>query len=189
MTATASYRVSDLIKELSRLDEEVRAFVAPFSDAQGNWQPAGGLHWSITQNLQHLAKTNRVYVDSMRAGLRSSPAAADEAANLARVPGWFGRLFISIMEPPPRFKVKTRPVVQPPSTGAIQEALAEFIASHDLARAFAREASGDLRAKFTSPFGPLRLRVGTGLLVLAAHDRRHAWQMRQVPNAPGFPPA
>jgi hypothetical protein len=187
MTSGSPFRISDLAHELSRVDAEAQAFVAPLTDAQGNWQPGGGLQWSITQNLQHLAKTNRVYTDSMRAGLTSRTTTTVEDADLASVPGWFGRLFIWIMEPPPRFKVKTRPVVQPPSTGALQEALSDFIASQDVVRAFAREAGGDLYAKFTSPFGPVRFRVGTGLLVLAAHTRRHIWQARQVTRAPGFP--
>jgi hypothetical protein len=178
--------IDALVAELGRIETELQAFVAPFNDVQGNWQPERGRRWSLTQNLQHLAKTNEVYVRAMRAGLKSGRAPASSDENLAGVPGIFGRWFISTMEPPPRFRVKTRNIVQPPSTGSLREALQAFLASHDVVRAFAREASGNLRARFTSPFGPMRFRVGTGLLVLAAHDRRHLWQMRQVVKADGF---
>jgi hypothetical protein len=108
--------------------------------------------------------------------------------DLSAIPGLFERWFVGIMEPPPRFRVKTRQIVQPPSTGSRAGAIADFIAAHDLVRSFVGESIGyDLRAKFKSPFGPLRLRIGSGLLVLAAHDRRHLWQARQVTTGPGFP--
>jgi hypothetical protein len=44
--------------------------------------------------------------------------------------------------------------------------------------------------RFRNPFVPLlRFTVGTGLLVINAHDRRHLWQAERVQDAPGFPKA
>jgi hypothetical protein len=179
--------IDGLFAELARIEEEAEALVSPLNDAQVHWQPEGGRRWSVTQNLQHLAKTNDVYVRSMRAGLARAGTPSASPRMLADVPGLFGRWFISVMEPPPRFRIKTRNIVQPPSAGSIHEALRAFIASHDVVRAFAREAAGNLGARFKSPFGPVRFGVGTGLLVIAAHDRRHLWQMRQVVASEGFP--
>ena len=46
------------------------------------------------------------------------------------------------------------------------------------------------RATFQNPFIPIiRMRVATGLAVLAGHDRRHLWQAEQVKRAPGYPGA
>jgi hypothetical protein len=43
--------------------------------------------------------------------------------------------------------------------------------------------------RFKNPFVPLlRFTIGTGLLVINAHDRRHLWPER-VEDAPGFPKA
>ncbi|MEX2663206.1 MAG: hypothetical protein WD227_14850 [Vicinamibacterales bacterium] len=40
------------------------------------------------------------------------------------------------------------------------------------------------RATFQNPFIPvIRMRVSTGLHVVAAHDRRHLWQAEQVVHA------
>lgn len=53
-----------------------------------------------------------------------------------------------------------------------------------------REAAGiDLnRTRFVNPFIPLvRFTVGTGFLVIAAHERRHLWQAERVKANPGFP--
>jgi hypothetical protein len=44
--------------------------------------------------------------------------------------------------------------------------------------------------RFQNPFVPLlRFTIGTGLLVINAHDRRHLWQAERVEDAPGFPKA
>ena len=181
--------IDDYMAELSRIDDDAGALVAPLSDAQASWRPEEGRRWSVTQNLQHLAKINELYVAAMRRGLdhaRPGPT----ADNLLEIPGWFGRWFVRVMEPPPRVRTKTRKIVEPPSTGTVRDALADFLKSQKTIRAFAREAARrNVRATFTSPFGPLRFRIGTGLLVLAAHDRRHLWQARQVIATPGFPTA
>lgn len=182
--------IDELNQEFTRIDEEARALAQGLTEAQAHWQPEEGRRWSITQNLQHLAKTNVVYVDSLREGLRGARRADSATLPLESACGWFGRWFISFMEPPPRLRVKTRSIVQPPSSGSLGEAVQAFVASHNRVRAFARDAAAyDLRTKFKSPFGPVRFGIGTGLLILAAHDRRHLWQARQVMKAPGFPRA
>jgi hypothetical protein len=124
----------------------------------------------------------------MRAGLARARRVSEPFEDLGAVPSWWGRWFINGMEPPPRFRVKTRRMVKPTSFGSVHGARAALTASHDGVRAFVRDLQGhDWRGTFTSPFGPLRFRLGTGLLVLAAHDRRHVWQARQVLKASGFP--
>ena len=180
--------LEEYVAELDRLDRDATALAGSLTDAQANWQPEGGRRWSVTQNLHHLAKTNEVYTGSLREGLARAAAADASRQDLSAVPGWFGRWFIRMMEPPPRFRVRTRRVVQPPSTGSVRDALGAFLASHGSVREFVREAAQrDLRATFTSPFGPVRFSLATGLLALAAHDRRHLWQARQVLTFEGFP--
>lgn len=57
------------------------------------------------------------------------------------------------------------------------------MAEHDRVRALIRESQNlDLnRIRFRNPFVRLfYFTVGTGLLVISAHDRRHLWQAKQV---------
>jgi hypothetical protein len=180
--------LDEYVAELDRLDRDATALAGSLTDAQANWQPEGGRRWSVTQNLQHLAKTNEIYTGALRTALTRAAAVEASRLDLSTVPGWFGRWFIRMMEPPPRFRLRTRRVVQPPSTGPVKDALDAFLASHRTVRELAREAARrDLRATFTSPFGPVRFSIATGLLTLAAHDRRHLWQARQVLAAEGYP--
>ncbi len=182
--------IDEIIAELTRIDAELRALVAPLSDAQGNWQPDGGRRWSVRQIVQHLAVTNELYLSAVRTGLpgaRKLEGAADVSISLSP----WGRWYVRMTEPPPRVKVPAPRRIRPRSDGSLKEALDAFLKSQDAARAIARQAAGcDLRATFPNPFvGWLRVRIATGLLVVPAHDRRHLWQMRQVVGAPGFPAA
>jgi hypothetical protein len=181
--------IDQVIAELQRIDDELRAFLAPLSEGQANWQPDKGRRWSIRQNIQHMAVTNDLYVGAMRRGLAGGPK--QHGSDLAEHLGPWGRWFLGILEPPPRLKALAPPRVQPRSEGSLQDAFEGFLRSQEAARAVAREAAQhDLRATFPNPFfGLLRVRVATGLLVVPAHDRRHLWQMRQVVTARNFPAA
>ncbi len=68
----------------------------------------------------------------------------------------------------------------------------EFVRFHSHVRAaIASMADVDLNAAtFPNPFVPgglVRMRVGTALRVVAAHERRHLWQAWRVREAEAFP--
>ena len=87
-------------------------------------------------------------------------------------------------------KLKTPKVALPPFDKIRDAVMRNYHESHDLVRRLIVDAAEvDVnRATFQNPFIPLvRMRVATGLGILAAHDRRHLWQAEQVKLAPGYP--
>jgi hypothetical protein len=183
---------AELERLLSAIDAgaaDARALAAGLSDAQGNWQPRPGA-WSVAQCLDHLAISNRVYVDHFLP-IAERAAAAGRGTFAGLRPTAVGRWFVRTLEPPPRRRITTFKTLVPPSTLPIGEALAAYLASHDGYRRLVGVA-GRLdpnRVVAANPFlGAVRMRLATALLVIPAHDRRHLWQARQVLAAPGFPP-
>lgn len=180
-----------LLDEIDRLDRAGDTLSAALSDAQFHWQPEGGRAWSVAHCLEHLATANRVYGSHIRG-----------AIDAARSHGWtrkgsissgvFGRWFINSMEPPPRRRSKAPGKIRPGPIETREIVLRHYHDAHDLVRRLIVDA-GEIdvnRAKFRNPFVPLvRVRVGTGLRIIAAHDRRHIWQAEQVRLKPGFPSA
>jgi hypothetical protein len=170
-----------VLNDLDRTDEDARQLVSGLSDAQLNWQPGPGA-WSVAQCLAHLGQMNSVLTAALRTAVRQ----ADKNSVMPRQPiqpGWFGRWFIKQMEAPPRRKMKTPRQGIPEAHKSGEEILRAFIAAHDELRSLIHEARDlDLnRIRFHNPFiGLLRYTVGTALLVIGAHDRRHLWQARQV---------
>jgi hypothetical protein len=178
-----------VLGNLESAEKQASELIARTSTAQASWQPNSGRSWSIVQCLSHLARTNRVYA----AAMYEAVARADVRSKLASQgisPGLFGAWFIRSMEPPVRTRMKARSKVYPLSQADPHEALAEFVDSHAPVRSVI-EAASDMdvnHIRFKNPFIPfVRFTVGTGLLVISAHDRRHLWQANQVTVARGFP--
>jgi DinB superfamily len=171
-----------LFNELHRTDHEARQLASGLTEAQLNWQPGGGAGWSVVQCLDHLAQINTVYVAALREAIRGvKPGTVPRRGPIH--PGWFGRWFISAMEPPPKRKLKAPKKALPAQHKGGADVLRAFVSAHDEVRAVIRESREmDLnRIRFTNPFIRLfHFTVGTGLLIIAAHDRRHLWQAKQV---------
>jgi hypothetical protein len=78
----------------------------------------------------------------------------------------------------------------PSQNGNPVELLQAYLKSHEPVREVIQGARlVDVnRLRFKNPFiGAIRFTVGTGLMVINAHDRRHLWQAEQVKRAAGYP--
>ncbi len=175
-------------------DSEVAAsrLIAGVSEIQGNWQPQGGQDWSIWQCVEHLSLTNHVYAEALKHGLASARPNQRNATGQEIKPGWFGRWFISKVEPPVGIGVRTKPKATPELKGNLGQALGRFVESHEAYREIVKLWDGvDFnRVRYPNPFIPLiRFTIGTGLQIANAHDRRHLWQAQRVKEAPEYPKA
>ena len=176
-----------ILDDLEKSDQDARRIAGGLSDAQGNWQPRETA-WSIAQCLDHMARGNTLYAAAMHKALETG--ADRKPAQGPIQPGWFGRFFIRTLDAPPKRKMQAPKKIVPASQMAIREALQAFLRSQEDLRAVIRDGAGlDLnRIRFRNPFiGFLRFTVGTGLLIITAHDRRHLWQAERVLECPGFP--
>ena len=194
---------TSLPDELRRLDDaleangrDARELVAGLGEERGGWRAAPG-SWSVAECLDHLATANRVYLDAMR-----PPAARARASGPKRrrpaLPGLVGGWFVRYLEPPvkSRFRIGAPRKIRPRTAPALADASAAFFAEHEAARAFLKaHADIDLAGvRFPNPFvRGVRFSLATGLHVVAAHERRHLWQARNVRRAAeiaaGRPPA
>lgn len=177
----ANPEVADYARQLEAVVKDAQAFCTPLGDDAFNRQPGPG-RWSVAQCLQHLNIANR----AMLAGMR--PAAARIRAGGRRAPGptrhgWIMKLLISTMEPPAKRRLRTRASFVPPGALSKPEVLKEFVALHDDVQRLLESVDGyDLgAAKMQSPFFKLLwYQLGSAVALMAAHDRRHVWQAREV---------
>ena len=181
-----------ILQQMLDSEESAKQLIAGVSDNQGNWQPVAGRSWSIWQCIEHLSLTNRVYAQALSKGLADARASERTATGQEIKPGWFGRWFLSKIEPPVGLGVKTKPGATPAEKGDLEGALGRFVESHKALREIVESwDSIDLnRVRYPNPFIPVvKFTVGTGLLIANAHDRRHLWQAQRVKEAPGYPKA
>ena len=178
-----------ILEQLKQADDAAERLLNGKSREQANWQPKQGTSWSMWQCLDHLARINRVYCQALLAAVEN-PRETRESTPPMIMPGWFSRWFIRSMGLPVRTRFKAPAKVIPMQAGDPQEALQAFLESHAPVRrvlAFWDRVNFN-RVRFRNPFVPLLgFTIGTGLLVINAHDRRHLWQAKHVQDAPGFP--
>jgi len=181
-----------LVDELDRLAGELRRLVDAASDAAFRWRPDGGAAWSVGLCVEHLAVTNEAYVERLTEAVERD----GERAGAPRGPletSWFGRIFLSQLEPPPRYRVPAPRRIQPDEgrLGDRDAVWARFLASQEAVKALVRATAGTAvdRIRFRNPFVK-NLRVFTvadGFHIVAAHERRHLHQAKNVAARPDFP--
>lgn len=175
-------------QEFERLASEADALIAPLTEEQFNWEPKPGA-WSVAQCIEHLNITARLYLprldegiaDAIRGGLYGEGPYQHDL---------IGRMFIRVMEPPATFKVKAPVSFRPGPRRSRSEIMAAFRAYQVQFVDRLRQANGlDLRrAKVHSPASTwIKMSLGAGFALMAAHERRHLWQARRVTQSEGFP--
>ncbi len=169
--------------------DDARQLIAGLDREQLNWSPAPG-KWSIAQCLVHLNSVDRAYVRRLERGIEEARERGRTGVGKIRY-GLLERWLIRSMEPPPRRRFPApRPVV--PAADHDPEAVEKFLATQDRLIELLQLANGVdvVRTKIVSPLSKLlKLRLGAAFAFLAAHDRRHLWQARQVRQHADFPPA
>ncbi|MEK7667666.1 MAG: DinB family protein [Gemmatimonadota bacterium] len=164
------------------------ALVAPLSAEQLTWRPAPD-RWSVADCLNHLNVTAEKYLPRIEQMVARGREEELESRGPFRHP-FVGTWFVRMLEPPPRRRLRV-PGVFAPLPGVEPAALLpEFLRLRTRLRNLVRDADGlDLaRLKTSSPAARFfTLTLGQCFGALAAHDRRHLWQARQVANHPDFP--
>jgi len=175
-----------LVAELNAAGARAETLARPLSAAQINWKPSPQ-QWSIGQCLEHLSLSNETYVPAIGEALTGPGNGAVEEIT----PGWFGRWFIrSYVEPSPETKRGQAPRKTTPRSQVDAAILDRLLRSNDEVRKLARRAVDyDVnRIRFRNPYVPvIRFTVGTGLLIMPAHERRHLLQAERIRTSPAFP--
>ncbi len=177
-----------MLDQLDAIKADGEAVASGLSDAQFNWHPGEG-RWSIAQCLNHLNVGVSLVLPAFDRAITEGSARGKTSSGPFGY-GWFSRLMIASMEPPPRFRMKTPMKKSAGTTHRAADVLPEFILVRDLLAARVRQSDGlDLaRIRIRSPVNRLiRMPLGAYFRFILAHDRRHLWQARQVRDAPGFP--
>ena len=188
--AALNSELEDYRQQLEAAKQEAQGLLADLTETQFNWRPEAG-RWSIAECVAHLNTTNQLYL----AAIDKSLERARDRRLFGEGPfrhGFLGNWFVRSIEPPPKRRFKAPKVFAPPPNQSLTSVAAEFMQIHEEILARLRQANGiDLvRARVVSPVSSLfRLSLGQSFALIAAHNRRHLWQARQVKAHRAFPPA
>jgi hypothetical protein len=177
-----------------RIDHATRAATVLLSRrtaADLMWRPGPGT-WSVTECLDHISQTTFAFAPAIQKAIASAPVLnADRALRT----GMLARLFVRNLEPPYRIRLKVLPQLAPQCKNS-ESAWASFLEAQSQLMAAVRSSAGLAidRVKVESPvYARLSYKIYGALCILAAHERRHLWQMerilqsldgQRVPNSP-----
>jgi DinB superfamily len=176
-----------LLAALDDAERDATALVQELSEADASRHERPD-SWSIAQCLDHIAKTNSVYLAAMQPPADRALQTGRGRRRSAR-PGLLGRWFVRTQEPPVgRLKVKAPKSIRPEESPSPAGAMQKFLESQNAIRAFIEGCAAiDLAGvSFPNPFVKgLRFSLATGLHVLVAHERRHLWQAWRIRTSAG----
>jgi hypothetical protein len=188
MAAKISITREQYLDSIRQLTASATGLAARFTMTQLTWQPAAGERWSILECLDHIAISNTVYLDAMQTAIGDArPGSSAGVFHTAGLPSSF---FARHQEPPPSRKFPAPRKISPRPTLNPEGILPEFLKSMERVTSVVTSSAGkDLNSvRFRNPLVPLlRFTVSSGLLIAAAHARRHMWQAEQVTHEPDFP--
>jgi hypothetical protein len=189
MSDPATEELAGYRRELEANHQAAVELCRTLSAEQINWRPGPG-RWSVAECLQHLGVSAQEYETRILAAARTARARALFSSAPSRF-SWLTRRVIQEMEPPPRSRQRSPRRFRPPAESLEPtEILARVEATaRTWDQCLTESADLDLvRVKVRSPAVPLlRFRLGALFAIIAAHERRHLWQAREVCGSPGFP--
>ena len=163
-------------------ERDARALLAGLPETMALWR-ADRESWSVAHCLDHLGRTNRVYIAAMEAPIALARQAGRTRRGPVR-PGPFGGFFARQAEPPvKRVRIRAPQKIAPALRVSLAAASESYFASHQLLRGFVTtNADLDLtHIHFVNPFiRGVRFGVASGLQIIAAHERRHLWQASNI---------
>lgn len=173
--------LQSLVKEFSAMKKESSAFFAKLTDKEFNRRPESG-GWSIAECIDHLIVTGVDYCDKFEQALN---IAADKGFKLdgELKYSWFGRRFISFVEPPVRFKVKSPKKWRPDSNINKTNASNAYLQLQDRWIDLINHSEGwnITKVKLPSPASNLiKFSAFEILAINAAHQRRHILQAKKI---------
>jgi len=170
----------DVQRELEAVIQGARDLTQALDDATINRRPPSG-GWCAAECLDHLTITARRMIKAMETALDLAPAVpAPYQMGLA------GRAVLYLVEPPVRIsKCKAAPEFHGVHGRAAHLVLSEFTTAHQelIHQLPAIEARDQNVRCVVSPFDPsgrTRYSLGLAQRIIAAHARRHLWQVRKV---------
>jgi hypothetical protein len=139
--------------------------------------------WSSAECLDHLARTTRSYLPAISRAVATAPELATKRALRT---GTLASLLIRNLEPPYRLRYKVIPQLAPQQTD-FETAWSAFEESQSRLSEAVCSATGLAIDKVTVPCpvcAHLTYNAYGAFRMLAAHQRRHLWQIKQILTAP-----
>ena len=137
--------------------------------------------WSVAENLEHLSATAATFGRRIRRRLDAATVAQTASPEKPTI---VGRIWLRLVEPPVRKRLKVPAAALQPGEIVSRDALlARFGETHATLIALLNESDAydRMRLRIPTPFAKrITVTLLDSFVVLAAHGRRHLWQAERA---------
>lgn len=175
---SSTFQLASLLEQFHRATREANKLVLGHSadDLTNRWESNS---WSVMQCLDHLARTSLSFLPSISRAVATAP---ELNSNRPLRTGAIALLLIRNLEPPYRLRYKAIPQLAPQETD-FEAAWSNFKKSQSQLSEAVRSTAGLAidKVRVQCPvYARMTYNVYGAFRMLAAHQRRHLWQMQQV---------
>jgi hypothetical protein len=180
--------IADLRHQFISIRSDASELVSGLKESQFNWRP-NPQSWSMAECLLHLNMVGERYAKELEKVLEDPRV----RARTGRGPfehGPFARWMLAGTEPPPKSKSKAPRSFRPAYGQPLNAVMPTFFHLQDRLVRLVEQSDGLHLHKIRVPapgMGPVRFNLHSTFSWIAAHERRHLWQARQVRQQPAFP--
>jgi DinB superfamily len=176
--SASSLQIGSLLEQIQSITRKAEKLVQGRSNEDLVWKSDPGA-WSVAECLDHLAQTTEVFLAPISEAVASAPILTNDRSLRT---GTLARLFIRNLEPPYRLRFKVLPQLTP-CRHDFRSAWTSFLTAQSSLQELVRSATGLAidRVKIKSPvYARIAYNIYGSLCMLAAHERRHLWQIEQI---------
>ena len=175
---SSTFQLASLLEQFHRATREANNLVLGRSadDLTDRWKSSS---WSVTECLDHLARTTLSFLPAISRAVATAPKLD---TNRPLRTGTIAALLIRSLEPPYRLRYKVIRQLVPQETD-FEAAWSNFEKSQSQLSEAVQSAAGLAidKVKVQCPvYARVTYSVYGAFRMLAAHERRHLWQMQQI---------
>ena len=166
--------------------KRVQSAFSLLSENQLNWKPSSEV-WSIGECINHIVKTNGLYLSKIENILGSSPAGSE--GDFPYSQSFMGKMITKAVEPANIKKFKTFKVFLPGKSAVRKTIIDDYVnSSKRFIEQINKMRDLDLKKlRLSSPVSILiRLNLGDVLIIISKHDERHINQAECLMKTENF---
>jgi hypothetical protein len=176
--STSPFQLASLLEQIQRATLEARRLFLgrSASDLTTRLEPES---WSAAECMDHLARTTNAFLPAISKVMVAAPKLATDRPLRT---GTIALLLIRHMEPPYRLRYKVLPQIVPQEKDFDAAWVAFEESQSRLSEAICSSAGLAIdRVQVQCPvYAPVSYNVYGAFRMLAAHQRRHLWQVKQI---------
>lgn len=177
-TGTSPFQLASLLEQIQRVTLEARKLLLGRSGYDLTTRLSPG-SWSVAECMDHLARTTNAFLPAIAKAIAGAPKLA---TNRPLRTGTIALLLIRHLEPPYRLRYKVLSSLVPrekdfePAWAAFEDSQLRLLEVICSTTGLAID-----RVKVQCPvYAPVTYNVYGAFRMLAAHERRHLWQIQQI---------